>query len=91
MTTIEMVNKITELKELEQYKKEIDNEIESIKNEIKREMDSLGMDEYKTELFTVRYKLVKSKRFDNKAFKSIHKDLYEAFSKESISKRFSID
>ena len=54
-------------------------------------MDSLGTDEYKTDLFTVRYKLVKSKRFDNKAFKSIHKDLYEAFSKESISKRFSID
>ena len=91
MTNIEMVDKIKELKELEQYKKEIDSEIESIKDEIKKEMDSLGTDEYKTDLFTVRYKLVKSNRFDNKAFKSVHKDLYEAFSKESISKRFSIE
>ena len=85
-----MVDKIKELKELEQYKKEIDSEIESLKDEIKKEMDSLGTDEYKTDLFTVRYKLVKSKRFDNKSFKLSHKDLYEAFSKESITKRFSI-
>lgn len=91
MTNIEMIDKIKELKELEQYKKEIDSEIESLKDEIKKEMDSLGTDEYKTDLFTVRYKLVKSKRFDNKSFKLIHKDLYEAFSKESITKRFSIE
>ena len=91
MTNIEMVDKIKELKELEQYKKEIDSEIESLKDEIKKEMDALGTDEYKTDLVTVRYKLVKSKRFDNKSFKLNHKDLYEAFSKESITKRFSIE
>ena len=39
MTNIEMVDKIKELKELEQYKKEIDSEIESLKDEIKKEMD----------------------------------------------------
>ena len=43
MTNIEMIDKIKELKELEQYKKEIDSEIESLKDEIKKALDNNTM------------------------------------------------
>ena len=47
MTNIEMINKIKELKELEQYKKEIDSEIESLKDEIKK-VYSMILEAHKT-------------------------------------------
>lgn len=90
MSTMEMVNKISEIKELEQMVKEINAEIESIKDTLKTEMDRLGVEEYKTDLFTVRYKEIASTRFDSTAFKKAHADLYGEFQKVTTSKRFTI-
>lgn len=38
----------------------------------------------------VRYKTVKSNRFDTTAFKKEHADMYADFLKESTSRRFTI-
>ena len=90
MGTIELNKKVTELKELEQYAKEIEAEIEAIKDQIKAEMTARNTEEMTSGVFTIRWKEVTQKRFDGKAFKADHEDLYEEYRKETKQKRFTI-
>lgn len=90
MGTVELNKKVMELKELEQYEKEIQSEIESLKDEIKAEMDRRGEDEMVVGVFTVRWKTISSRRFDSKSFKADYKELYAAYQKTTESKRFTI-
>lgn len=91
MGTIELNNKVMELKELEQYAEEIAAEIETLKDTIKRELETRGTDEMTVGVFKVRWKEYKSSRFDSKRFKAEHADLYEEYKKESTAKRFTIN
>lgn len=91
MGTIELNKKIMEIKELEQYAKEVQAEIEALKDEVKAEMTTRGTDEMTVGVFTVRWKDVTQKRFDGKTFQKDHEDLYKAYQKESTSKRFTIN
>lgn len=86
----EMATKVQELKELQQMADELNREIETIKDEIKAEMTARGTEEMSAGMFTIRYTTVKSSRFDSKAFKKEYQGLYEAFTKESVTRRFSI-
>lgn len=79
-----------ELKELQRMSEEIAAEMEAIKDRIKAEMSERGTDEIITGEYKIRYKTVKSSRFDTKAFKESHQDLYTAFVKESVTTRFTI-
>lgn len=90
MGTIELNNKVMELKELEQYAKEIAAEIDGIKDEIKAEMTDRGTEEMTVGVFTVRYKEVTQNRFDSKRFQADHGDLYREYQKASTSKRFTV-
>lgn len=90
MGTIEMNNKVMELKELEQFAAEIAEEIEAIKDELKAEMTRRGKDELTVGVFKVRWKEYESKRFDSKGFQKDHGDLYEAYKKPTVTKRFTI-
>lgn len=89
MGTIELNNKVTELKELKQYAKEIEAEITGIEDELKREMEARGEEEMTVGVFTVRYKTVESSRFDSKRFKLDHADLYKEYLKKTVTKRFT--
>lgn len=89
MGTIELNNKVMELKELEQYAQEVNAEIEAIKDEIKKEMADRNTDEMTVGVFTVRWKEYESSRFDSKKFKADHADMYEAYKKTTKSKRFT--
>ena len=89
MGTIELNNKVTELKELKQYAKEIEAEITGLEDEIKREMEARGEEEMTVGVFTVRYKTVESSRFDSKRFKLDHADLYKEYQKKTVTKRFT--
>ena len=90
MTTSELLKKVRELKELQQMADELTTEIESLKDELKAEMTAEGKDEMTIDVFTLRYKSVSTSRFDSKAFKAQHSDLYAAYTKTSTSKRFTI-
>lgn len=90
MGTIELNNKVMELKELEQFADEIAAEIEALKDQIKKEMADRNTDEMTVGVFTVRWKEYESSRFDSKKFKADHADMYEAYKKTSTSKRFTI-
>ena len=83
--------KIMEIKQWEKEIKALTELVDSMKDEIKMCMTAEGIDELETATFIVRYKDVTTNRFDSKAFKKDNHVLYEAYTKPSTSKRFTID
>lgn len=90
MSKIEMVSKVRELKELKAMAEELAAEITAIEDIIKAEMLSQGVEEMQIDVFKVRYKTVVSSRFDSKAFKATHADLYNQYTKQTESRRFTV-
>lgn len=90
MSTIELTTKVETIKTLQVMIDELTAEMESAKDELKAEMTARGVEEMTVSCFKLRYKEVKSSRFDSTAFKKTHADLYAQYSKETVSKRFSI-
>lgn len=90
MSTKEIESKVTELKELKAMQEELQEEITALEDVIKAEMQRIGSDTLQAGIFKVLYKTVKSTRFDTKAFRTTHGALYEQYSKQTESRRFSI-
>lgn len=90
MSKTEMLSKERELKELKAMADELAAEITAIEDIIKAEMLSQGVEEMQVDVFKVRYKTVISSRFDSKAFKATHADLYSQYTKQTESRRFTV-
>ena len=90
MSTNELANKIKELKELQLMADELQTEITSIQDAIKAEMRARGTDEIIVDVFKIRWTVVKSNRFDTKAFKATHAELYRQYTKETETRRFTV-
>ena len=90
MTNQEMLKKVRELKELKAMADELSAEITAIEDVIKAELTAKNVEEMQVDVFKVRYKTVISSRFDSKAFKATHAELYDQYTKQTASKRFSI-
>ena len=90
MSTIDMTEKIKELKELKAMAEELAAEITAIEDAIKAEMLLRNVDELQVDVYKVRYKTVISSRFDSKAFKATHADLYAQYTKQTESRRFTV-
>ena len=90
MSTIELVSKVRELKELQAMAEELQAEINSIQDAIKAEMSARGVDEMVVDVFRIRWKAVKSSRFDTAAFKATHAELDKQYLKETESRRFTV-
>lgn len=90
MSTNELTAKIENIKTLQTMIDELTAEMETAKDEVKAYMTAEGKDEITVSCFKVRYKEVASSRFDSAAFKKTHGDLYEQYTKTSISRRFTI-
>ena len=86
-TTIERVRELKELKILEE---ELRAGISTIEDELKAIMTESGTEEMQVDIFKLRYKEVKSNRFDSAAFKQRYLDLYEQFSKPTVTRRFTV-
>ena len=85
-----MLNKIKELKALEREIAELQEQADDIKAEIKLKLESNNLTEMQIDIFTIRYTPYSSQRFDTKTFKKDYSDLYEQYTKETQSRRFSI-
>ncbi len=84
-------SKIKELKEIEAYLAELNEEAEAIRDDIKAEMNERGTEELEAGQYIVRWTSVLSTRFDTKRFKEVFGDeLYKAYTKEVSSRRFQI-
>ena len=74
--------------DLKETTKQIKIEMDNIKNEIITSME--GEEKYEDAEYLIDNILVKSKRLNITLFKTDHKDMYEKYLTESISKRFTI-
>ena len=90
MSTIEITSKIAALKELEELIEEAKAEAEALRDDIKAEMLNRNIEELEAGQYIIRWTSVLSQRFDTTGFKKSHADLYEAFTKQTASRRFSI-
>lgn len=79
-------------RELAQYKMMIEEATElkeAVEAELKAIMETENIDTLIGDEHKVTWKEVTSNRFDSKAFKANHADLYNAFTKPSTSRRFT--
>ena len=90
MSTIELTTKIRELKELQLLIEEAESEAEAIKDIIKAHMTAENTDTLTVDIFKVRWTTVTSNRFDSAEFKKKYVDLYNAYTRQSITRRFSV-
>ena len=90
MSKTEMTSKVRELKELKAMADELAAEITAIEDSIKADMAAQGVEEITVDVYKVRYKTVKSSRFDTTAFKKAMPDLAAQFMRETESRRFTV-
>ena len=90
MSQNEITSKIEKLNEWEAICAEAEQEAEALRDEIKAEMLSRNTEELTAGKFIVRWTSVITNRFDSTAFKKEYNDLYQAFTKQISSRRFSI-
>ena len=90
MSTEEIISRIEELKSLEDLIKEAEQEAESIRDSIKATMLEKNTEELIAGKHIVRWSTVLTTRFDSTAFKKRHEDLYLEYTRQTISRRFTI-
>lgn len=88
---VRMLVCIRGIKEREQIKKQLDDEIKAYKQEIQDVMTEHKLEEMMCDVFTVRFKDVISERLDSAALKEQCRSIYDKFLKTVTSKRFTID
>ena len=80
------------LKAIAEYKRIIEDaeaELEALKSIAISRMEERGIEELKSDEHKATYKMVVSNRFDSKAFKADHADMYESYKKPSNVMRFT--
>lgn len=87
MTNRQYNNRIAKIQTLEAEIKRLQEEADSLRDEIKASMAS---EEINTGSWIIRWKTVVSQRLDSKALKASLPDVWQSFSKESSSKRFTV-
>ena len=91
MTNTEMIKKIEDLNKLEELIEEARAEAETIKDDLKAEMLANDTEEMDVDgKYIIRWTSVTSNKFDSATFKKTLPDVYKAFLKQSMSRRFSI-
>ena len=91
MGSIELAQKVAELRELRRMAAELDAEIEALQNTIKGVMSAQGVDTITGADFKISWTLVESQRFDKYAMiQTFGVDCYNSFCKPIRTRRFTI-
>jgi len=69
---------------------ELEAQAEALTDTIKGAMVEQGTEALTGDGWKASWKNVNSRRFDSKAFKADHADLYDAYSKQTVSTRFLV-
>jgi len=88
MTEKMLINRAKKLKALEERKAHIEAEINKVKAEIQNEMQDT--EELKAGSFLFRWTHVVSNRFDSSALKKAMPELYQQYTIQTNSRRFSV-
>ncbi len=65
-------------------------EMAAIEDTLKADMQRQGVDTIEAGKHTIRYALIKSSRFDSKAFRVAYPSIYEQYTKPTESRRFTV-
>ena len=90
MSKIELIARIEALNEWEAIIEEAQAQADAIRNSIKEELADRGVEELIAGNYIIRWTSVLSNRFDTTAFKKVMPDVYKAYTKQTLSRRFSI-
>ena len=90
MSKIELLAKIELLNKYEAMVEEMKAQADTIRNEIKAEMDARELEEMIAGQYIIRYTAVLSNRFDTTTFKKVMPEIYQAYTKQVSSRRFTI-
>ena len=90
MSQNEMITKIEALRDWENLMEEAKAEAEALRDSIKADMLEKGVEELTAGRFIVRWTSVLSTRFDSTAFRKAHSELYQEFTKQTSSRRFTV-
>ena len=90
MSKIELLAKIELLNKYEAMVEEMKAQADTIRNEIKAEMEARELEEMIAGRYIIRYTAVLSNRFDTTAFKKVMPEIYQAYTKQVSSRRFTI-
>lgn len=91
MSNVEIVSKINELQELKRMSEELSAMIETISDEIKQHMASTNTETLVAGGYKVSFKTIASSRFDSSAFKKAMPDIAAQYTKQTITRRLTIN
>ena len=90
MGTVELLSKLQELKAIRAEREALEAQENALIDEIKAEMSARGVDSIRVGIHKAVWSKFTTRRFDTKAFRNEHKDLYDEFLVETPSSRFSL-
>lgn len=90
METKNMATKLELLHALKEQKAELQEQIDALEDSVKAEMDAQGVSSLTVGKCTVKYTRYFSTRFDSKAFKADHAEMYEEYTKPVPASRFTV-
>ncbi len=90
MSKKKLQEKVQELVELRQMAAELADEISTLEDEIKADMDRQGVDTLEAGKHTIRWAVVKSSRFDSRAFRETYPSIYDQYTKSTEVRRFTV-
>lgn len=81
---------VDELVSLREMAAELADEITAIEDTLKADMQRQGVDILEAGKHTIRWSVVKSSRFDAKAFRAVYPALYDEYTKPTEARRFTV-
>ena len=90
MSKNEMVAMIETMNNYDELAAKVKAKADALREQLKEEMVRQNVEELIAGAYILRYTPIISNRFDNSAFKKALPDVYQAFIRQSTSKRFSI-
>ena len=90
MSKKKLQEKVQELVSLREMAAELADEIEALTDEIKADMDRQGVDTLEAGKHTIRWAVVKSSRFDSRAFRETYPTIYDQYTKFTEVRRFTV-
>lgn len=90
MSSIELNSVAQDLISVRSMIKELEAEAEALTDKLKAAMVERGEETLQGDGWKASWKNVNSSRFDSKAFKADHADLYGQYSKSTVTTRFTL-
>lgn len=90
MSTLEINQAVDQLRELRRMADELEAEIEAVRDRIKAHMSAAQLEELTGKDWRITYKAVTSSRFDAKAFRKEHAVMAEKYTKQTTTRRLTV-